>query len=287
MSDQNAVAPDMGALNEALLIPTSWETPKEDVYGKIVAFGVRWSTPEYNAATNFRGAFPVRRHPDGKGGFVEHNSIQQLVINVERFDAVYVHEDGSPFQTADGPKPQIPVIAYAGVDLERYDEKKGVVESLMKRAGKAQYVITKWTEKVGQLTPNPERFVGMNVHLVRYPELQISRSGSPATNVYEPVEILAPDYKWTGEVRPFKAKADVNDAAVASAAEAGLAGAAPTVSKEELAAKLGEYLTAKGVFDQTALSLPDFPAECRTDPFLTALALGTIRETLAGFGVSI
>lgn len=291
MSDTEQTPAVMGDLDDSLLIPSTWETPKEEIPVKVVMFRKRWSSPEYNAPNKFRTVpLPMRKHQLADGTVVEHNSIQQFDIRLQRLDAIYVHEDGSPFTLPDGSTaPTAPVIMYATIDLEKFDQKNGVVKPLQKTTGKEQYQIKAWTEKLGQLVPNSERFEGMNLVITRYRELEISK-GFPATNIIVPKEILPPTYTFTGEVLRFKAQAQgVNDAAVASAADAGLVAVSAGLSKEEAAAKIGEFLKAKGITepDGDVLALPDFPAAARIEPFVTALALGSGKETLAGFGVTI
>ena len=281
-----AVLP-VGDLNQSLLLPGSWEEPKEEFPAKIVVFEVRWSDPKYNGATEFRVAFPMRKHTQADGSVVEHNSIQQLDIQLQRLDAVYVHEDGSPFTLKDGTTaPTAPVIVYGGVDLEKFDAKQGIVRPLKKTHGKEQFVIKGWTEKYGALFPDTGRLVGQNVMITRYREKEFN--GYPAKNVVVPKDLLPPTYVYTGEVQKFKASKDVNDAAVATAASAGLT-AGPALSKEEAAKKIGAFLQAQGITNPgpEALGLAGFPVDARVEPFISAFAMGNGAAVLAENGVTL
>jgi len=284
MSDQSAIA---GELNGSILLPGSWEEPKEEFPAQITAFGIRWSDPDYNKATEFRVAFPMRKHTDASGNVVEHNSVQQLDIQLKRLDAVYVHEDGSDFELRDGTRAQTaPVTVYAGVDLEKFDQKNGVIRPLKKTNGKEQFVIKGWTEKYGALFPDTSRLIGQFVQVIRYREKEFN--GFPAKNVVVPKELLPPTYRYTGEVQKFKAQRDVNENAVATAASAGLSGGA-ALSKAEAAEKIGIFLKSMAITNPgpEALGLAGFPVDARIEPFITEFAMGNGAKVLAEAGVTL
>lgn len=259
--------------NLSLLDPSSWEEPKELIPVKVVQCGLRWSDEKYNAATEFRAALP--------------KPIQQLVLNVERLDAIYFHEDGSHFFGTDGKDlgETIPVPMYAGVDLQKMD-KKGVIKNIMKTRGKEQFVVTGWVKVVGALVPNPERLIGMMLTVERYREKEIA-SGFFAKNVIIPVEILSPTYQFTGTVQRFKAsERGASDGAIASAANAGLTNTAG-ISKEMAAGQIRAFLNSLpegSEIDVTTLGHPNFPAQARIEPFTSAFANDTVEETLTQFG---
>ncbi len=276
-----------GDINTSLILPGSWEEPKEEFPARIKVFSIRWSDPKYNAATEFRPAFPMRKHTQADGSVVEHNSIQQLDIQLERLDAVYVHEDGSPFTLLDGSTaPTVPVVVYAGVDLEKLNQKQMTISPLKKTHGKEQFVIAGWTKVYGALAPDTERLVGQMVQVIRYREKDFQ--GYPAKNVIVPSAQLAPTFVYTGDVQKFKANRDVNDAAVASAASAGLSGGA-SLSPTEAAEKIGAFLKGAGITDPApeTLGLPGFPIDARIEPFTTKFALGQGAAVLAEYGVTL
>lgn len=276
-----------GELNGSILLPGSWEEPKEEFPAKIDVFEVAWSDPKYNAATEFRVAYPMRKHTLSDGSVVEHNSIQQLHIRLRRLDAVYVHEDGSPFTLPDGTSAATaPVIVYGDVDLEKFDQKNGVIRPLKKTNGKEQFVIKGWTEKYGALFPDTSRLVGQMVMVTRYREKEFN--GFSAKNVCVPKELLAPTYVYSGEIQRFKANRDVNDAAVASAASAGLSGGS-ALSTAEAAQKIGAFLKAQGATSvgPETLGFPGFPVDARIEPFITRFASGEGLLVLAENGVTL
>jgi hypothetical protein len=280
------VSPE-AAFNLGLMNPEALEEPKETFPVKVLRSRLRWSSPEYNAANSFRQAFPHR----GPGYGPEGNSIQQWALVLERQDAVYYHEDGSPFEVRDADnKPTgqtaqtVPVIVYAGIDLEKMD-KNGVIKGIMKTRGKEPYVLGAWTKSAGSLTPDASVIEGRFFTVERFREKEIA-PGFFAKNIVVPVAVLPPTFTYTGEVQRFKANREANDASVG---EAVAAGASASVSKEAAAAAIASFLAEKGIdpgsADVTVLGLPDFPKEARIEPFMTAAATGNLAATLAGFGV--
>lgn len=278
MTDEIAVE---AAYNLSLLDPNALEEPKETFPVIVVKSCLRWSDPKYNAATSFRQAFPYR----GPGYGIEGNSVQQWDLLLQRLDAIYYHEDGSPFPQADGSAPStVPVIVYAGIDLEKMD-KNGIVKGIMKTRGKEPFTLGAWTKVSGSLVPNPSVIEKKLFLVERFREKEIA-TGFFAKNIVIPIEALSPTYAYTGEVQRFKAKANSDDSSVSTAAS-GIATAG--ASKEEAAAAIAQFLSEKGIdrskADVSVLGLKDFPPIARIEPFLTAAATGNLAETLAGFNV--
>lgn len=253
--------------NVSALDPATWEEPKELIPVEIVKSEYRWSDAKYNAATAFRAALP--------------RPIQQWNLELKRLDAEFALLDGT----------RADVIMYAGADLEKL-QKDGTLAKIMRTRGKENYVVSAWTQHVGvaNLVPDPSKIVGMKLMVARYREKDITGNGFFAKNVIVPVETLAPTYTYTGDKHIFQQKRqdDVNDADVASAASAGFAGTA-SVSKDDAARLIADFLAANGVtdLDSSVLGHPNFPAEARIEPFISAFAGGSARETLAGFGVEV
>lgn len=270
------------AFNLSLLDPAALEEPKETFPVLVTVSRLRWSDPKYNVANSFRQAFPFR----GAGYGPEGNSVQQWDLQLQRLDAVYYHEDGSPFPQDDGSAPStVPVIVYAGIDLEKMD-KNGVVKGIMKTRGKEPYVLGAWTKVAGSLVPDPSVITGKMFNVERFREKEIA-PGFFAKNVVVPVEVLSPTFTYTGEVLRFKAGRETGDGAVSEAAQGGPATAG--VTKEEAAGLIASFLAEKGIDRTTAdvsvLALADFPQAARIEPFLTAAATGSLDSTLTGFGV--
>lgn len=277
----DAQTPD-AAFNLSLLDPAALEEPKETIPVLVVSSRLRWSDPKYNAATTFRQKFPYR----GPGYGPEGDSIQQWHLELKRLDAVYYHEDGSPFPVEGGPAVQtVPVIMYAGIDLEKMD-KNGVVKGIMKTRGKEPFTLGAWTKVAGSLVPDPSVIEGKMFMVQRFREKEIA-PGFFAKNVVIPIEVLPPTFVYTGEVLRFKANRETSDGAVADAVS-GSASAAG-ISKEDAAKLIAEFLDAKGIDRATAdvdvLGLADFPPAARIEPFLTAAAMGSLDATLTEFGV--
>jgi hypothetical protein len=259
----------------SLLDLSTWEVPKEIFPGEVVEAGLRWSSPEYNAATENRPAFPYR----GPGYGPEGNSIQQLVLNIKRLDAVYVLPDGA----------EAPVIVYAGVDLERYDRKTGQIVRPTKTRSKAMIVLSGWTRVVGPLVPNPERLKGMKLEFERYREYDLGNNFT-AKNVVLPVKALDPTFTYTGEVLRIKVTREdsIENAEVISALNAN--GPASTLAPiGEAAAAIAGFLRGRSADSLNAaiLSDPNFPASARREPFISAFASGTVLKVLAENGVSL
>lgn len=288
MTDNTDSGQAAADFNLSLLDPAALEEPKETFPVKVVRSRLRWSAPEYNGPTTFRGAFPFR----GAGHGPEGNSVQQWALVLERLDAVYYHEDGSPFDVRDaegnptGKTAQVvPVIVYAGIDLEKMD-KNGVVKGIMKTRGKEPFVLGAWTKTAGSLVPDPSVIENRFFTVERFREKEIA-PGFFAKNVVIPVAVLPPTFEYTGTVLRFKAGREATDESVNEAASGGSASAA--VSKDEAAAQIAAFLSEKGISpenaDVTVLGLPDFPTAARIEPFMTAAATGNLAATLAGFGV--
>ena len=272
-----APIPDAG-FNLSLLDPSSYEEPKELIPCRIVTSQFRWSAPEYNKASEFRAAFPNRGNgPDGC-------SIQQWDLQLERLDAVFVHEDGSTFVDNDGKDLglEIPVKIYAGVDLEKMDKKTGVVHPLAKTRGKEPMVVNAWTKMYGSLVPDPSKLEGQFVMVERYREKEIAPNFF-AKNVTLPAEQLPPTYVYDGEVQKFKAKvegAGTSDGAVQQGAASAQGGISSSDAAQLIVTFLKEnQLTAESV-DVAVLGHPNFPADARVEPFTTAFATGTLTKVL-------
>ena len=188
--------------NLSLLDPSSYEEPKELVPVKVLKSAFRWSDQKYNEGSEFRAVFPQRGEKGGPLG----NSIQQWDLQLERQDAIFVHEDGSHFFTQEGVDQgaEIPVIMYAGVDLEKMDKKTGIVHPLAKSRGKEPMVVNAWTRLVGSLVPNPDKIEGMYFMVESFREKEIA-PGFFAKNVVLPTDILPPTFAFTGDMQRFKA----------------------------------------------------------------------------------
>lgn len=269
------------AFNLSLLDPSALEEPKETFPVLVKVSNLRWSDPKYNVANSFRQAFPHR----GAGYGPEGNSVQQWDLQLQRLDAVYYHEDGSPFPQADGTAPStVPVIVYAGIDLEKMD-KNGIVKGIMKTRGKEPFVLGAWTKVAGSLVPTPNVIENKMFIVERFREKEIA-PGFFAKNVVIPVEALGPGYTYTGETLRFKAGREATDGAVSDAVQGGTA---TGTSKEDAAKLIADFLVAAGIdrtkADVSILSHADFPQAARIEPFLTAAALGELASTLSGFGV--
>lgn len=253
--------------NVSALDPSTWEEPKELIPVVVVKSEYRWSDAKYNGATAFRAALP--------------RPIQQWNLELERLDAEFALLDGT----------RAPVIMYAGADLEKL-QKDGTLQKIMRTRGKENFVVGAWTQHVGvaNLVPDPGKIIGMKLVVARYREKDITGNGFFAKNVIVPVETLTPTYTYMGDKRVFTQTRpnDVNEGDVQSAAAAGFGGA-PSISKEEAAAKIGSFLSANSItdLDSAVLGHPDFPAEARIEPFISAFATGSALETLAGFGVAV
>jgi|FLYL01.1.fsa_nt_gi hypothetical protein len=254
--------------NVSLLDPSSWEEPRETIPVRVKVSRFRWSAPEYNRATSFRQAFPYR----GEGYGPEGNSIQQWDLQLERYDAVFVRPDGT----------EVPATLYAGVDLEKLDS-SGVLKPIMRTRGKEQFIITAWTRVVGSLVPDPSRIEGMNLLVERYREKEIA-PGFYAKNVIVPIEVLPPDYRYTGPVQKFRVRATEPATESVSNATESKAG---EVSVEQAASLIRQFLASRGISAEKApvsiLADPEFPAAARIEPFLTAIATGGLAEVLDGF----
>ena len=265
----NAVAAPEADFDLKLLDPGSWEEPKEIVPVKVIRSRFRWSSPEYNKATSFRQAFPYRGAGKGPNG----DSIQQWDFQLERFDAKYKLPDGT----------FAPVIIYAGVDLEKMDNKTGVLKGIAKTRGKEQFIISAWTKLVGSLVPDPSKLEGLMFNVERYREKEIA-PGFFAKNVVVPVEALPPTFVYSGDVQFFDAKREATDAGVNGAASTIVS----AVSKEDAAKAIASFLAAQGIdkakADVSVLGHPDFPQDARIEPFLTAIATGNLAATLGTFG---
>ncbi len=268
--------------NLSLLDPSSYEEPKEIIPVKVVKSAFRWSDEKYNGGSEFRNAFPQRGEAGGPLG----NSIQQWDLQLERQDAIFVHEDGSHFFAQDGTDQgaEIPVIMYAGVDLEKMDKKSGIVHPLAKARGKEPMVVNAWTKLIGSLVPNPDKIEGMFLMVESFREKEIA-AGFFAKNVVLPIETLGPAFSFTGEVQRFRAKVRDTDGGTTDGAVQG--GAAPTGGTDvaAAAASINEFLdanklTAESV-DVAILGHPQFPADARIEPFTTAIATGELAKALA------
>lgn len=276
---EETMSTEEAAFNLSLLDPGALEEPKETFPVMVVKSRLRWSDPKYNGATSFRSAFPYR----GPGYGPEGNSVQQWDLQLQRLDAVYYHEDGSPFTLAGGGTAQtVPVVVYAGVDLEKMD-KSGVVKPIMKTRGKEPFTLGAWTKVAGSLHPDPRVIEGKMFVVERFREKEIA-PGFFAKNITIPVKALPPTFTYTGDVLRFKAGRETSEEAVGEAVQG-----AAAASKDEAAALIASFLEEKGIDRAKAtvdvLGLSDFPAAARIEPFLTAAATGTLDATLAGFGV--
>lgn len=275
----------LDGFNLSLLDPSSYEEPKETIPCRITVSRFRWSDPEYNKATEFRVKFPVRGDAYGPNG----DSIQQWDLQLERLDAVFVHEDGSNFVDSDGKDlgSEIPVRIYAGVDLEKMDKKTGNIHPLAKARGKEPMVVNAWTKMYGSLVPDPSTLEGQFVMVERYREKEIAPNFF-AKNVTLPTEQLPPTYEYSGDVQRFKAKVD----GTGTSDDAVQQGAAPSqgsVSVVDAAKQIDEFLKANQLtadsVDVAVLGHPNFPADARIEPFTTAFATGNVAEVLKENGV--
>jgi hypothetical protein len=264
----------MSGIDLSLLDPQSWEEPKETFPVEVVVSEIRWSDPRYNQATPFRPAFPYR----GPGYGPEGNSIQQWDLRLKRLDAVYVLQDGT----------EAPVILYSTCDLEKFDPRTGTFRPLRRGPGKEQMIIEAWTRIVGPLVaaPGPARLVGYKVMVERYREKQITPDFR-AKNVILPVELLPPDYQYTGQLTKIAVRSEENVAA-ASGAETGIpsAVAAAATSSDPIAAAsalqaflLKHNLDANTV-TEAILEFPDFPNEARVEPFISLIRQGNLGKVL-------
>lgn len=281
MTEDNSAGQTAG-FNLSLLDPSSYEEPKELVPVRVKVSRLKWSDPKYNEATEFRPAFPNRGDGYGPNG----DSIQQWDLQLERLDAVYVHEDGSDFIDAEGNNlgQTVPVIIYAGVDLEKLDKRSGSIRGLAKARGKEPMVVNAWTKLIGSLVPDPSKVEGQFFMVETYREKEIA-PGFFAKNVVLPVEVLPPTYQYDGEISRFKAKADTGGGttgeAVAQGASQPVQGG---VSPTEAATAIRQFLQSEGLsadeVDVSILGHPNFPADARIEPFTTAIATGALAGTL-------
>lgn len=268
------------------LDPNTWEEPKELIPARIKVSEYRICDPKYMAPTSFRAALP--------------RPIWQWDLQLERLDAEFSLLDGS----------RAPVTLFCGVDLEKL-QKNGQIQKIARTRGKEQFQVSAWTKHFGaaQVIPSVDTgrvygkeygamagkpilqsaMVGQLVVVARYREKDITGNGFFAKNVTEPVETLLPTYTFAGDKHIFVQKrGEVVDGDVASAASAGL-GATSSLSKEDAAEAIGEFVRASGadIDDSATLGHPDFPAEARMEPFISAIAAGNGKATLAGFGVEV
>ncbi len=268
--------------NLSLLDPNSYEEPKELVPVEVIKSAFRWSAEEYNKGSEFRAAFPQRGTAGGPLG----NSIQQWDLQLKRLDAVFYHEDGSHFFGQEGTDQgaEIPVIMYAGVDLEKMDKKTSIVHPLAKTRGKEPMVVNAWTKLVGALIPNPEKIEGTFLQVESFREKEMG-GGFFAKNVVLPIEILPPTFTFTGEMQRFKAKVRVEGDTADGDVQGG--GSAPTAGGDVKAAAeaIIEFLSANSLtaesVDVAVLGHPNFPAASRIEPFTTACATGELAKALA------
>ena len=268
--------------NLSLLDPSSYEEPKEIIPVKVLKSTFRWSDEKYNEGSEFRSAFPQRGEAGGPLG----NSIQQWDLQLERLDAIFVHEDGSHFFATDGTDQgaEIPVIMYAGVDLEKMDKKSGVVHPLAKARGKEPMVVNAWTKLIGSLVPDPRKIEGMFLMVENYREKEIA-AGYFAKNVVLPIEQLPPTFVYGGDVQRFTAKLRDEDTTSDSAVQSGGQAASGGSDIASAAKAIEEFLSANQLtpdtVDVAVLGHPNFPAEARVEPFTTAIATGKLAEALA------
>ena len=268
--------------NLSLLDPSSYEEPKEIIPVKVLKSTFRWSDEKYNEGSEFRSAFPQRGEAGGPLG----NSIQQWDLQLERLDAIFVHEDGSHFFATDGTDQgaEIPVIMYAGVDLEKMDKKTNVVHGLAKSRGKEPMVVNAWTKLIGSLVPNPEKIEGMFLMVENYREKEIA-SGYFAKNVVLPIEQLPPTFSYEGEVQRFKARVRDDDLTSDGAIQSGGQLASGSSDVAAAAKAIEEFLSENQLtpesIDVSVLGHPNFPADARIEPFTTAIATGNLKEALA------
>jgi hypothetical protein len=260
----------------SLLDPATWKEPVELIPVRIKTSEFRWSNPKYNAATEFRPAFPET----GKGE--DGHAIQQWAFELERLDAKYALLDGS----------EAPVIIYAGVDLQGYHKQRDgsyILESVMKGRGKPQRVITEWVKAAGSLVPDPTRLEGQ-IWMVKFFRQMELGPGFFAKKVTLPDHPLPPTYVFDGTMQTFAQTAK----AAAEGDSASGDGPATFSNSETLdptvaANLIGAFIRDNGFteLNSSVLGNAAFPAGCRMEPFVSAFVRGNVAEVLAGFGVEI
>jgi len=237
--------------NPISLDPGQWEEAFEDFPGQIKVVEHRLSAEKYNEAAHFP------------------RPIQQFHIVVTRLDAVYALPDGT----------EAPVEVYSGCDLEKKD-RSGDIVSVAPGDNKPSKMLGKFAEAKVRLSTNPEELAKLTGVICMWRRYRtMTMGGMQAKNVLYPLQVLAVDYKFAGEVQRFAVSAQQGGESLEEAAGATTGDHA---SREELAEALvgtpadsfdADLLTsepfrrASGA-DKTALVKGDFGQAAVTDGLL-------------------
>lgn len=236
--------------NPISLDPGQWEEAFEDFPGRIEVVEHRLSASEYNEAAHFP------------------RPIQQFHIVVERLDAVYALADGT----------EAPVKVYGGCDLEKKN-RSGDIVPVAPGENKATFMLGKYAEAKVRLSTNPEELTKLTGVICMWRRYRTkTMGGMQAKNVLHPLQVLAVDYKFAGEVQRFAVSAQQGGESLEEAAGA----TGDHASRKELAEALvgtpadsfdADLLTsepfrrASGA-DKTALVKGEFGSAAVTDGLL-------------------
>jgi len=234
--------------NPISLDPGQWEEAFEDFPGRIEVVEHRLSASEYNEAAHFP------------------RPIQQFHIVVERLDAVYALADGT----------EAPVKVYGGCDLEKKD-RSGDIVKVAPGDNKATKMLSKFAEAKVRLSTNPEelaKLTGLICVWRRYRTLTVG--GMQAKNVLYPLQVLAVDYKFAGEIQRFAVSAQQGGVSLEEAA-----GAGDHASRKELADALAG--TPADSFDADLLTSEPFRRASGADK--TALVKGDFGQAAVTDGL--
>lgn len=238
--------------------PATWEDPKQTFPGVVEVSHYRYASDEYRAATQFRSAIP--------------DPLPQWDLRVRRLDAVLLLPDGS----------QVAAFRYGGIDLKKWVEREHRLVLVSSRFPKEWFIASEWKRVFGQVSP-PENLVGRKAIFDFYPTKGFGGS-MPARNVLVPVQVLPPDYEFTGETQiiPVREKGDDGStpATVSVAPSDEDASASGTVPASF---DLVAFLTGKNRNDPATI-ISSLPVDLRQPGIVSGLATGSLIDALSKDG---
>ena len=241
--------------------PANWEELKETFPGKVVESVYQAPNEKYRAATSFRPEIPEEL-PNG-------TKIIQWSCIVERLDARFINPEGEEF----------PVRRFVTVDSHKWNAKKKLWTPMSRAFKKETYITATWKRAFGQIQP-PSVLIGKIALFDLYRDKDFGGQFT-ARNVLVPVQVLAPDYAYDGDVQLIQTRGEGERAGEGE--QSAPSSTNNLLSDEEAIEALIPILIGKEKAS-VATILSSLPSEIRTSTVMTGVATGSLIDTLEAEG---
>ncbi len=235
-----------------LLNPDTWKDDVRVIVGEIDRIGVRDAHPNYKAKMGITNPDEV--------------PIPQFEVVIRRFDRVLVYPDGR----------EVPAPETMTINLVRRDGKGGF-QPYGKGNNLPYTVIKKWREVLGDLD---EKLRGVKGRFEVYFKYTVGGFTHNRT-VILPLEVLPPDYEYTGPVSRYEVRrAEMED----SASEATPNEVTSSDSDDALLA-LRDAVVMAGTVKAVVSAVAYLDTAYRREPYLSWILNGTVIDLLKERGL--